>query len=183
MLLERSFNLRDAEIGGDGRTLILACVPFDVATLVDDGEGPYEESFKRGAFAAATRAPNRVELRYNHIATGAPYGYGQQLLEDPSHLVGVFRVAPSEQGDQVLALVRDDQLKGVSIGFIPGHSDESRVNGRRRVDRVQVKKLAEVSLTPAPAYVGAAVLAMRSESVSVVEREREALFWRRARLL
>ena len=182
MLLEREFQMRDAEIGADGRTLILACVPFDVAATVDDGDGQYEESFKRGAFASITKAANRVELRYAH-REGIPYGFGQQLIEDPTHLLGVFRVAPSERGDQVLALVRDNQLKGVSIGFVPGHSDETTVNGKRSVSRVHIKQLAEVSLTPAPAYHGAEVLAVREASVDAALRERERLFWTRARLL
>jgi HK97 family phage prohead protease len=182
-VLEREFNLRDAEIGSDGRTLVLACVPFDSPALVDDGDGPYLESFKRGAFATVATAPNRVELRYAHRQEGAPYGFGIDLIEDPSHLIGRFRVAPSEAGDQILALVRDDQLNGVSIGFLAGRSDESMVNGQRRVERVKVKRLGEVSLTPSPAFRGAEVLAVREQSVSGAERERERLYWQRARLL
>lgn len=183
-MLERSFSLRDAEIGADGRTLVLACVPFDSPTMVDDGDGPYMESFQRGAFKHITQAANRVELRYAHRQDGAPYGFGLDLIEDPKHLIGRFRVAPSERGDQVLALVRDDQLNGVSIGYVPGQSEEGTDrDGRRMVHRVRVKQLAEVSLTPSPAFHGAAVLALREQSVNGAERERERLFWARARLL
>lgn len=161
-MLLRDFQLRDAEVTGDGRSLVLACVPFDVSAWVDDGDGPYREGFRRGAFRHILRAPNRVELRYAH-GPALPYGFGTELMEDPSHLVGVFRVAPSEQGDQVLALVRDGQLGGVSIGFLPGESEEGSDDDGPVTWRTRVKRLGEVSLTPAPSYPGAKVLSVRSD--------------------
>lgn len=165
-LLLRDFQLRDAEVGGDGRTLVLACVPFDAPTWVDDGSGPYREGFRRGAFRHATRAANRTELRYAHRQTGMPFGFGVDLIEDPSHLIGSFRVAPSEQGDQVLALVRDGQLAGVSIGFVPGTDEAGGDDDGPVTWRTLVRRLAEVSLTPAAAYQGAQVLAVREEPLS-----------------
>ena len=158
-MLQREFQLRDAEVAGDGRTLVLACVPFDVPAWVDDGQGPYREGFKRGAFRSVCRAPNRVELQYAHRGT-LPYGFGVDLIEDPTHLIGSFRVAPGEQGDQVLALVRDGQLNGVSIGFQPG---DDQPDADQVMWRTHIRRLAEVSLTPAPSYAGTGVLAVREE--------------------
>jgi len=181
-MLTREFGLRDAEIGGDGRTLVLACVPFDVEAVVDDGAGPYREVFRRGAFEHVTRAPNRVELRYRHNQDGLPYGFGVDLIEDPKYLLGSFRVAPGERGDQMLDLVRDDQLSGVSIGFLNG---ADRTTGDL-VERLRVKQLAEVSMTPAASYAGAGVLAVRElavrDSAAAVERERLTLQRIRLRL-
>lgn len=190
-MLLRSFSaLRDAEIGSDGRTLVLACCPFDQPAIVDDGDGlgEYSEEFRRGAFANIVRAANRTELRYDHILDGPPYGFGIDLIEDPTHLIGRFRVAPSEQGDQILALVRDDQLGGVSIRFDPGTDSTSTRNGMRHVSRIRIKQMPEVSLTPSPSYEGTGVLAIRSRKpdveptpdLAVVERER--LRWQRARI-
>ena len=166
-MLTREFALRDAEVGGDGRTLVLACVPFDVPAWVDDGDGPYREGFRRGAFRSVCRAPNRVELRYAHRAGPLPYGFGMDLIEDPTHLVGSFRVAPGEQGDQVLALVRDGQLNGVSIGFQPG---DDQPDADRVTWRTKVKRLLEVSLTPAPSYAETGVLAVREDEPPAVDR-------------
>lgn len=187
-MLQREFlSLRDAELGGDGRTVVLACVPFDVPATVDDGDGPYREVFRHGAFRHVVNAPNRVELRYAHQAQGAPYGFGVDLVEDPKYLLGSFRVAPSAQGDQVLALVGDGQLNGVSIGYVPGQSREGRDEAGRLVERMRVKRLAEVSLTPAPAYLdGAHVLAVREDGSVFPDRhaamvERERLRWARLR--
>jgi len=187
-MLQRDFlALRDVVVGGDGRTVVLACVPFDVPALVDDGDGPYREVFRRGAFAQVVKAPNRVELRYAHQGGGAPYGFGLDLVEDPGYLLGSFRVAPSERGDQLLALVNDDQLAGVSIGYVAGHSQVGRDADGPITERLRVKRLPEVSLTPAPAYQGSAqVLAVREEvpvfpSVDAGALERERLYWARVR--
>ena len=188
-MLQRDFHLRDAEVGGDGRTVVLACVPFDVPALVDDGDGPYREVFRQGAFRHVVNAPNRVELRYAHQRAGAPYGFGVDLIEDPKYLLGSFRVAPSEQGDQVLALVTDGQLGGVSIGYVAGQSRDGLDRDGALVERLRVKRLAEVSLTPAPAYgEGSRVLAVREDDLAVpgvdaAAVERERLYWARFRTL
>ena len=187
MLVRDFLTLRDAVVAGDGRTLVLACVPFDQPATVDDGDGPYREVFRRGAFSHVVRAPNRVELRYAH-QPGVPYGFGTDLVEDPKYLLGSFRVAPSDAGDQVLALVKDDMLRGVSVGYVAGHSESGQDADGPLVQRLRVKRLAEVSLTPAAAYEGAEVLAVRSEDVAATAVdaaavERERWHWQRLRVL
>lgn len=181
-MLQREFlALRDVEVGSDGRTLVLACVPFDVPATVDDGDGPYREVFRRGAFRHVVSAPNRTELRYAHTP-GVPYGFGLDLVEDEKYLLGSFRVAPSDDGDRLLALVRDDQLRGVSVGYVAGQSRTGRDDFGELTERLLVKRLAEVSVTPAAAYAGAEVLAVREAPTGhagAVERER--LYWRRIR--
>jgi HK97 family phage prohead protease len=181
-MLTRSFLLRDAEVGGDGRSLILACVPFDRPALVDDGDGPYREVFRRGAFAAVAPAANRIELRYGHRQDGPPYGFGLDLVEDPEHLIGRFRVAPGAQGDQVLALVNDGQLNGVSIGYLAGQSRDTADGDGPLVERLRVKQLAEVSLIPSgtSAYVDARVLAVRGAAAPdpmIAARIRARALW------
>ncbi len=176
-MLLRNYQASDATVG-DGRTLHLACVPFDVEATVDDGDGAYREVFRRGAFAHIVKAPNRTELRYQHRQDGLPYGFGATLTEDAHYLVGTFRVADTPQGEQLLGLVRDDQLGGVSIGFVPG---SDRTTGDL-VERVRVAQLVEVSLTPAATYGGAAVLAVRSQSVDLAAKERARHAVRRLRM-
>lgn len=180
-MFQRDYALRDAVIGGDGRTVVLACVPFDREAMVDDGDGPYREVFRRGAFAHLTGAARHTELRYAHRSSPADLlGFGVDLVEDPHYLLGSFRVSPSDGGDQMLALVRDGQLAGVSIGYVagahPGDNLERLDDDGRIVERRRVKRLPEVSLTPAPAYLGAEVLALREQAPEVdpeaVERER-----------
>ncbi len=183
-VLSRSFaDLADVEVSGDGRTLVLACVPFDSPALVSDGGPAYREQFRQGAFAHVAKAPNRVELRYNHDQSGAPFGFGQKLQEDARYLVGEFRVAKSAVGDHMLALV-EDGLKGVSIGFV----NDARGDIRRGdlVTRTRVKRLVEVSMTPAPVHHDAELVGVRSEQLTLPDpdearlaqaRERERMYW------
>lgn len=184
-MFQRDYQLRDAVIGGDGRTVVLACVPFDREAIVDDGDGPYREVFRRGAFAHLTAAARHTELRYAHRSGPADLlGFGVDLVEDPHYLLGSFRVSPSDGGDQMLALVRDGQLAGVSIGYVagahPGDNRELLDKSGRVVERLRVKRLPEVSLTPAPAYLGAEVLAVRETPAADtvdVERRRARAAW------
>lgn len=183
-MLTREFAaLRDAELRDEGRTLVVACVPFDSPAWVSDGGPAYREVFRPGAFRHVAAAPNRTELRYRHDATGAPYGFGSELREDSGYLLGTFRIAPSSHGDQLLALVRDDQLRGVSIGYVPGRSRDAIDADGPLVERLNVRQLAEVSLTNAPSYPDARVLAVREEpedfDSAAIERER--IYWVRRR--
>lgn len=157
-------------------------MPFDVPAGVDDGDGRYREVFRRGAFEHVTAAPNRTELRYEHDQNGPPYGFATELVEEPEMLVGRFRVAPSDLGDMLVALVRDDQLTGVSVGFIPGTDRKGSDADGPLVERIRVKRLKEVSLVGSPVHPGAKVLAVRSATdldPGVVERE--TLYWWRLR--
>lgn len=178
-MLFRTFSLRDAEVAADGRTLVLACVPFDQPATVDDGDGPYREVFRRGAFASVAGAANRVELRYAHDQDGMPYGFGVDLIEDPTHLIGTFRVAPSVQGDQMIALVADGQLGSVSIGYVAGQSRDIADSGGALVERVKVKRLKEVSMAPTGtgAFKSAQVLAIRQVDPLVEARRRARALW------
>lgn len=184
MLTREYAALRDAELRDDGRTLVVACVPFDSPGWVSDGGPAYREVFRPGAFRHVSAAPNRVELRYRHDGSGAPYGFGTELAEDSRYLLGTFRIAPSPQGDQLLALVRDDQLRGVSIGYVPGRSRDVLDAEGPLVERLNVRQLAEVSLTNAPSYADARVLAVRElpEDSDSAARERERIYWVRRRL-
>ena len=186
-MLTREYQLRDATVSGDGRTLVLACVPFDREAVVDDGGGPYRELFRRGAFEHLTRAANRTELRYLHgNAPADVLGFASALVETGDFLEGAFRVAPSASGDQVLALVRDRQLSGVSIAYVAGeHDGDNRradhlSGGLPLVERLRVRKLPHVALVPVGAFEDAGVLAVREPPLVdplVAARVRERHAW------
>lgn len=176
-MLTRAFEVRAAQVGGDGRTLLLACVPYDVPTRVDDGSGTYREVFRHGAFRDAVKSPNRVELRYAHQQDGLPYGFAAALEETESALVGTFRVADSTLGEQALALVREKMLNGVSIGFVPGADRETTDDDGPLVERLRVKRLLEVSLTANPAYEDAQVLAVRQSQPDDLAAARARARW------
>lgn len=177
-MLTHSFEVRDAEV--KGRTVVLACVPYDTPAPVADANGdPYLEQFTRGAFRNVVKAPHVVQLLHDH-RPGVGFGYARSLREDPQYLVGEWRIPRSDPGDQLLALVGDEQLRGVSVGFVPGdHADDNQW-----VDNVltrrYVRQMPEVSLTPAPVYADATVLEVRAQRdrARARARERERWLWR-----
>jgi HK97 family phage prohead protease len=160
--LHREFALEDARLG-DGRTIILAAVPFNAEALVDDGDGPYYEAFARGAFDSATRAPHRVALLFRHDDSAkGTLGRGVLIREEASYLHAEMRVSRGSVGDHILDLVSDSMLDGASVGFVPLHDGNRTItrNGQRVVTRTRAL-LEEISLVPVGAYAGAGVLAVR----------------------
>ena len=87
--------------------------------------------------------------------SGAPPNSGKTR----SGFVGEFRVSATVQGDEVLALVRDGALDGLSIGFRPIRDRWSK--SRESVERLEVA-LSEVSVVATPAYDGARVHGVRA---------------------
>lgn len=186
MTIYRSF-ASDATVAGDGRTIVLTCVPYDTPTTVDDGNGPYVEEFAHGAFRKAVKAPHRVELRYRHAdGVGNLLGRATDLVETPSALVGTFR-AVGPNGDQVLAMVADGLLTGASVGAMvhPNGTEVVTRGGHTITRRTLISRLMEVSLVPEPAYADAGVLAVRegvpdADTLRAV-RERARWEWYRSR--
>ena len=155
------FITAELEPTDDGRTLVGRCVPYDQAAPVVDPDGAaYSEMFVRGAFLRATKAPNRVWLRFEHrIGLMEQLGRGQSFEEREDGLYGTLRVAKGSVGDHALSLVADGMLTGLSVGFRPLEERRRVANGvviRRRCH------LEEVSLVTEPAYAGAGVTEVRA---------------------
>ncbi len=154
-LLTRA-TLTDLELRADGRTLVGLAVPYDVEARI----GSYTEIFRRGAFLDAVANPATVKLLGGHDANALPLGRALTLREDTTGLVGEFRVSATRAGDDVLALIADGAVSGLSIGFIPAEGGDRWNRDRTLVERVKAA-LAEVSIVAFPAYAGAGILAVR----------------------
>jgi HK97 family phage prohead protease len=76
---------------------------------------------KRGSFAKSIseRGPERVKTFAKHARGRLPIGRALLLREDPVGLYSELRISATEAGDEVLELVRDGTLDGLSIGFSP----------------------------------------------------------------
>jgi HK97 family phage prohead protease len=160
-LLGRRFEAVD--ISADGRNIELLCAPFDVTATVADPPHfePYEEEFARGAFAGATKAPNRVLLEFEHYHPGMSgiLGHGAELEERDDALYGRFRVSRSVDGDKALELVHEGVLGAASVYFAPIKTAKL---ARGHVRRLKVM-LDRVALCRVGAYPQAQVLAVRSQ--------------------
>lgn len=161
-LIMRTFRVKVAEADATGRIVTARVVPYNVETRVQDpGKPPYMEVFVAGAFKRAIRAANRVALRFHHRAGITDLlGRAISFTEADDGLDGEFKVVRGAVGDHALALVDDGVVTGVSIGFASlSRREQKTATGAVIRDNVH---LGEVSLTPEPAYAGAAVTGRRT---------------------
>ena len=181
----------------DGMTFRGVAIPYNAVALISapDNPRPYDETFKRGAFAKSlsTRWANRpVPLcqSHDHSAEGI-IGGAEALEESPAGLMGQWRLSDIQAGRDASVLIRDRVLTGLSIGFQPLQSKTTkardRADGGERdlVERTEAR-LLEVSLCLFPAYELAGVTAQRAEgfrSVSDLVQAREQLLDRFGRVL
>ncbi len=162
MILTRTFEA--IEMGTDGRNVEILCAPFNTPTQVSDPPDwtPYQEEFLPGAFAGATRAPNRVLLDFEHqTAINGVLGHGAEMEERADALYGRFRVTDHPDGDKALSLIRDKVLTGASVMFKPLKSLRTPDGV---VQRAKVH-LDRVSLCRVGAYTEAQVVAVRQKPV------------------
>ena len=99
---------------------------------------------------------------------GPPAGRGLELERKEDGQYGVFRVAPTPRGDELLTLAKEGYYRGVSPSFqeVDGGTayegrGEGRIIARKRVN------LREVSLTWRPTYEGTAVIYARTNTESL----------------
>lgn len=157
-MLVRTFDASLSE-EGDGRTLVGLCVPYNTPTTVDDGQGPYQEMFVKGAFVRAVKAPNRVWLNFEHKdGISNVLGHGVQFEEREDGLYGTLRIDEGADGEKARRLHRDGVLGSLSVEFKP--MAKPRVENGVTV-RTSVH-LDAVALCRQGAYQDARVLAVRS---------------------
>ena len=115
------------------------------------------ESFARGAFAGAD--PSRVVFRNQHQTV---VGRGIEIRETEDGAYMTFQISRTPAGDEVLTLVADRVLSGISVGFFPrpGGDQITTREGRRHTIRTSVD-LREASATFIPTYPSGAVLSVR----------------------
>lgn len=164
------------EVAGDGRTLEALVVPYNTPTVVDDGLGPYREAIDPKAFARVMRGlPSHVRLHLEH--DGQWVGRGHRWMDSAEGLRMQFRVDDTEPGRTAIYKVKDGQVPGMSIGYIPGRS-ETRQSPEGPVEwRLNVKCLHHTALVPTPAYIDARVSALRSAPATSADRLEQWKTW------
>jgi HK97 family phage prohead protease len=110
----------------------------------------------QGAFVRSLKARGArgVKMLYQHSAA-EPIGVWSELYEDPVGLFVRGRVLTDiSRGRDVLALMREGALDGLSIGFKTIRARMDRLNGRRTILEAD---LWEVSVVTFPMLTGARV--------------------------
>lgn len=149
------------EITGDGRTVVGLLAPYNEIARVDDGFGPYWETYETGCFERCIRGnPSylRVQLEHN----GHWVGRGAVWRDGPKGLAAEMRLDNTEAGREAAFKIRDGQTPGLSLAYLPGQNRTVvHKDGREVVHRRRVKAIHHVALCQTPAYAAAQVEMVR----------------------
>lgn len=170
--VESDIQVRDASL----RQIDMRIMPWGMTINSNGGT----ESFARGAFAGTDpksvvlvgpEHERKFALGHDGSPTLArhPVGKGLSLEERDDGAYMTFKVANTQSGDEILALVADGIANHASIEFVelPGGTLVENRKGRRHRTQQRVR-LEAVSTTYRPAYEQAEVLAVRSEEEAEV---------------
>jgi HK97 family phage prohead protease len=182
-IFERSWTLDDICItrsgqGGDGRTVEAYAAVFDVPAEIKDQFGHYMEVIHRTAFnRTLSHGIGRIGVFYNHAMTmhgtpaegagSVPIGSPLSIRVDGRGLRTVTRYNRGELADHVLAAISNGDIKAYSFRGRTIQSNPKRVPRSRNGQLPTVTRtelgLSEYGPTPAPAYVDASIVAVRSQ--------------------
>ena len=126
-----------------------------------------------GAFANSLRlrGTRRVRLLYQHFAH-EPIGVWEVIREDATGLYVKGRIVTElERGRDVLALLREGALDGLSIGFRTKRARRDVASGTRTLLEVE---LWEVSIVTFPLLTGSRVEAVGAKDDTAAEIRRVA---------
>jgi HK97 family phage prohead protease len=168
--MTREILYRTADLAtGAGRTVYGVAVPYGVESEVrDDLHGrPYFERFEYGSFARSIRERgSKIKLLDSHNRHKLPVGKAVELREESHGLFVAFQIAATRDGDDALELVRSGVVDAFSIGFRGVRDRQERTDRGDVLVRTEAA-LMEVSLVSIPAYPGAVVQGVRSQSLII----------------
>jgi len=143
------------------RQIELVVMPYEVEAQVVHRGRMIREIVSRGAFEGIDATRRRIVVNREHVLDKV---VGKAIRFHPSReegLVAELRIAPTEQGDETLALA-DEGLLDASAGFgVPDGGETWPERGLRRLSRLW---LDHIAMTHSPAYEGTNVLAVRDKA-------------------
>jgi len=154
------------------RIIELVAVPYNEWAPVEYKGRMIEEAFNPGAFGAIQNRARRFLVNLEHDSSRITGRVNALHPDREEGLVAELRIRRGAEGDQVLDDA-DDGMIAASVGFgaLPEHQ-RWETRSRRRIMRAF---LDHIALTFTPAYEGAGVLAVRSESTPNVLTQPEAV--------
>jgi hypothetical protein len=101
---------------------------------------------------------------HGHDRENMPIGKSAAWEKDAMGLVADFEVAPTERAREALELAKNGYVSGFSVGFVPVRNEESKIEGRRQITRIEAKldHVALLTAPTAPAYGEAQLIAARA---------------------
>lgn len=136
------------EVDVEARTIYGLAAPYGVASTSNRGR---RFQFSNGSIRLPADI-GRVKLLVGHDRAQA-IGRAVELESTASGLWARFRVARGDAGDRALAMAADGVWDGLSIGL----RDDAQFEARDGLMHLRSAELAEISLTPDPAFPDARV--------------------------
>jgi len=150
------------------RLIEVVAVPYGQETdapIMYRGEF-WKESFERGAFDGIEQRSQPIMVNRQHTRGDTVGKVTQWWPERTEGLVAEVRVARTLRGDETLALAEEGMIRAsVGFGVRPRDQILDRKSMTRRIRKAFVDHL---SLVEDPAYLGAEVLAVRSDEPDVL---------------
>lgn len=160
ILYRAAFDALEIRSEGDGRTIVGRAVPYATWTRITDLDGTYDEQFDPGAFTRSIeQRTGKIPLRAMHQQRALPLGPIQAFEERSDGLWITGKVSRTRAGDEILELVTDEVMRGLSVGFSPIRQSWSSDRSQRTH---QEARLHEVSIVSDAAYPDALIAGVRS---------------------
>lgn len=152
-LITRSFQ-PDLELRASQRIVAGIAVPFGEITDL----GYERELFRRGSFERTIRERgDKVKFLGNHNSKVFPLGRATLLREDAAGLYVEARVSKTQAGDEILELISDGTVDGLSVGFKVVRDHYSQPDLRE----IHEAALYEFSATAFQQYENAKIMSVR----------------------
>jgi len=163
-MTQLEIEIRDAthvvDVSFPKRQIELVVMPYETEAQVQHRGRWIREIVSRGAFEGLDAERRRIMVNRGHIIDKV---VGKAIQFHPSRdegLVAEVRIAKTAEGDETLALA-DEGLLNASAGFgVPDGGETWPERSLRRLNRLW---LDHIAMTPAPAYEGTNVLAVREQ--------------------
>ena len=150
----------DIRRSSEGRTLVGRALLYNERNVVsDDGRTSYVETWLPGVFSrsiAERGSRGKIALFGRHDIGRWPYGAVQRWDDGPDALGFEAKVSRTTAGDELLELINDGAITGISVGAEP-IENRTIPGGVARAEA----KLMELSVCVFPQLAGAEILAVR----------------------
>ena len=145
------------------RIISLIAVPYEQRCQIAYRQEIWEEEFARTAFDGIETRSKRIPANREH---NPALLVGRAISTNPHHPEGLavdIKISRTELGDETLELANDEVLSASAGFMVKDPHRDMVINRRSKVRRIHRAFLDHIALVGSPAYVGARVLAMRSE--------------------
>lgn len=179
--VERYAPLQDLQVRseGTGRSVEALAAVFNTPTEIKDREGHYMEAIAPTAFdRTIAQRSGQIQVMFNHGKTmygtpserySMPIGRATEIRVDSAGLFTRTEISKTPLGDEVLQLINDGAIRGMSFSgkFVASEPPKPQGSGLPLRVRTEIA-MNEYGPTPFPAYSQAQITGVRSQIAEIV---------------